>query len=216
MSNPGLTDAQKREAIALVAEHGSIDGASRAANIPRSTLQNRYHKAMADGLHLSEGAQRAVNNAGLSGTEAKGGWIHNYELAEDGKRYKIGTTRWSAPEMSVEDFMDRLRTAFDEITPAQPVSAPEHVMSDLLTVYPLFDVHLGMLAWGDETRAGSYDLRIAVDDMRYAFTKIAALTPASKSAVLLLGGDFFHADTDEGVTKRSKHSLSTRMAVYSR
>jgi len=185
-------------------EHGEVTAkAARALDMPVETVRCILLECRKKGFHLSDGAMNAVNSAGLSGVEARGGWIHNYD---DAGR-KTGATRWNAPEAEVEDYLDKIRTAFDGIRAAEPVVAPDSVMGDLITVYPLFDVHLGMLAWGAETGAQDYDTKIAVGDMRYAFAKIHALTPQSRSAIVLLGGDFFHADNDDAVTKKSKHHL---------
>lgn len=64
-------------------------------------------------------------------------------------------------------------------------------MDDLCSLYPLMDVHFGMQAWGRETGETNYDMKTAAGDMSYAFDKLDARTPASKQAVLVIGGDFF-------------------------
>jgi hypothetical protein len=184
--------------------------AARSLGIPASTFKEALSECKAKGMHLSDGARSAVQSAGLSGLEAKAGWIVNVD-PETGSRQ---STYWRAPDTPVEDILDRIKSAFDGITPASPAIAPAAVMADLCTVYPIFDMHLGMLAWADETGAQDYDTRIAADDVRYAFAKIAALTPASDTAIVLIGGDFFHADTDEAVTKRSRHSLDVDGRIF--
>ena len=50
MGTPKMTDDMIREAVDLVAMHGSVNAASRAANIPRSTLQHRYSMRDKDGF----------------------------------------------------------------------------------------------------------------------------------------------------------------------
>jgi hypothetical protein len=145
-----------------------------------------------------------VRLAGLSGREARGGWNHVYD-EETGR--KVGTVQWRASELPTETILDRIQSAFNDIKPAEPVIAPDSVMADLLTVYPLFDVHFGMLAWGKETGATDYDTKIASDDLRYAIAKVLALTPNSQEAVVIVGGDFFHADDNRAETPQSKHKL---------
>src|SRR5690606_5987905 len=108
---------------------------------------------------------------------------------------------------AAEDVLERIRGAFEGMEPAPPVAAPEAVVDDLCTVYPLMDLHLGMRAWSAETGEQDYDLSIACRDMRYAFAKVLALTPASKEAVLILGGDTLHADDDNAETPTSTHKL---------
>lgn len=204
MPTPALTDEQCREALRLADQYGGITAAANAEGIKRETLNHRIKVAKSRGLHLSSGAQNAMQRAGLNGMEAKGGWIHDYD--DEGK--KLGTTRWSAPEVKAEHIVEKFSAAFTSLKPVKPVIPPKKVMDDLLTLYPLFDMHLGMLAWGSETRAGDYDLNIASDDLHYAFAKVTAITPNSNEAILVIGGDMFHADDEYAQTPQSKHHLN--------
>jgi len=122
---------------------------------------------------------------------------------EDGTSYSV----LLKPEPLPDETLDRIREAFEGMEPAKLAAPPANVMADLCTVYPLMDVHFGMLAWGRETGAQDYDISTATDDMRRAFAKVAAITPDSKSCVVLVGGDFFHADDDRAETPQSKHKL---------
>jgi hypothetical protein len=83
---------------------------------------------------------------------------------------------------------------------APKITPPAHVVDDLCTVWPLMDVHFGMLAWGRETGGPDYDTKVAADDMRHAFAKVSAITPDSAEGVLIIGGDFFHADDNRSET----------------
>lgn len=106
-----------------------------------------------------------------------------------------------------EDVLARIRDAFEGMDAAEPIAPPEAIHADLCTVYPLMDLHLGMHAWGKETGGPDYDLNLACQDMRHAFGKVLALSPASKEAVLVLGGDTLHADDDRAETPAHKHKL---------
>lgn len=205
MANPSLTDDQAREAVAAYREHGSQMLAARAIGISRSAFQNRIRIAHERGFMLSEGARQSVQSAGLAYGEARGGWKHVY----DGDGKKTGTIRWTAPELTVDDYISRLRAAFDDLTPAAPIEPAERTDGDLLTLYPLFDVHLGLHAWGRETGGDDYDLKLAVQDIRATIANIMAWTPDSERAILLLGGDLFHADDNTAQTPKSRHNLDT-------
>jgi hypothetical protein len=111
------------------------------------------------------------------------------------------------PVIENRDFMADLREAFENFEPAEPIDPPDQIMADLCTVYPLMDVHFGMLADEEETGVVNYDTKQAIQDMRFAFTKIGALTPPSAEAVLLIGGDFFHANDQTNATPSNKHQL---------
>ena len=194
-----------RETLDLVEQHGNVTYAARAVGIPRQTMQNRYVRAKEAGLHLSGGARNAMQASHLNGLEIAGGYRHVYD--EEGR--KTETVRWSVPkqEIQLETMMERLQEAFRDIPAAKPVIAPASVMDDLCTVFPLMDMHLGMHAWGRETGDQDYDLSLACQDLRYAFAKVLAITPASKEAVLILGGDTLHADDDRAETPQSKNKL---------
>ncbi|MEP2955508.1 MAG: hypothetical protein ABJO84_14760 [Sulfitobacter sp.] len=111
------------------------------------------------------------------------------------------------PEQDAQSLIDGLQDAFSGIPAATPANPPANVMDDLCSLYPLMDVHFGMQAWGRETGETNYDMKTAAGDMSYAFDKLDALTPASKQAVLVIGGDFFHADDERAETPQSKHKL---------
>lgn len=111
------------------------------------------------------------------------------------------------PVSEDRDFMADLREAFEGMEAAAPIEPPEHVMEDLCTVYPLMDVHLGMLADSEETGSDDYNLKRALADMRLAFSKVLALTPQSAEAVLVVGGDFFHTNDQTNQTPAHRHQL---------
>jgi hypothetical protein len=103
--------------------------------------------------------------------------------------------------------MDQIRDAFEDMKAAPKIVPPAHVVDDLCTVWPLMDVHFGMLAWGRETGGPDYDTQVAADDMRHAFAKVSAITPDSAEGVLIIGGDFFHADDNRSETPANRHKL---------
>lgn len=77
---------------------------------------------------------------------------------------------------------------------------------ELLTLYPLMDVHFGMLSWKPET-GSEYDTTIASDELLSSFASVAQITPNSAEAILLVGGDFFHADDNRSETPANRHKL---------
>lgn len=107
-----------------------------------------------------------------------------------------------------EGLIEGLRAAFAEFdgaAPAVPFPA-EASEDDLLTVYVLPDLHLGMHAWGKET-GSDYDTKIAVDMALSTYATLVEQSRPSKHAVLLGLGDYFHANDDKAVTPRSGNKL---------
>jgi hypothetical protein len=152
-------------------------------------------------LEAPEGQQAAVEATGLDYSTAKHGW--RVIQHEDGSRDSVF---WKAPDLP-DDTLERIRDAFEGLTPAEPVTPPEKTIDSLLTLYPVFDMHLGMHAWGRETGGPDYDVKIATRELKEAFEEVMAITPDSREAILVLGGDTLHANDDSAQTPASKHSL---------
>ena len=181
------------------ARHGNFRAVARELGVNESTVRLSLRNAAAKDPAL----ERAAQAVGTNMTPALA-WLKT-KADENGMAYSV----MLKPVAEDRDFMADLREAFEGFEAAPPVEPPEQVMADLCTVYPLMDVHFGMLADKDETGVVDYDTKRAVQDMRLAFAKIGALTPASAEAVLIVGGDFFHANDQTNVTPAHKHALDT-------
>jgi hypothetical protein len=93
-----------------------------------------------------------------------------------------------------------------EIKPFKPVKARKTSVHNLLTVYPMGDPHIGMYAWADEC-GEDFDCDIAERDLCAAIDKLVSSAQPTEEAVICNLGDFFHADNNEGTTKRSGNVL---------
>jgi hypothetical protein len=121
----------------------------------------------------------------------------------DGNSYSV----LLKPQANETDLIDRIAAAFADVPAAPQIDPPSQAMADLLTLYPVFDAHIGMHAWSRETGSVDYDLRHAAEDMRQAIGKVMAITPDSQTAILLIGGDYFHADDNRAETPANRHKL---------
>jgi hypothetical protein len=98
--------------------------------------------------------------------------------------------------------------AFKEDLPRiAPTKGPEHTNALLLNQYTITDLHLGMLAWGEETGNSDYDLKIAEQLVLDWFAAAIGMAPDSEVAILAQLGDFLHHDSLESVTPANKHVL---------
>ena len=202
MPTPPLTDDKCREALNALSDCGGVKAhAAKSLGMDANTFKHRLKTAYERGLHLSDGIRSALGTTRIAPGEARHGWSRVQD--EDGSFHSVF---WKNEE-TTQDFIDQVRDAFAGIKRVKPVKAPKDSLSEYLTVYPLMDVHFGMLAWRKETGQTDYDMGIAADEMRHAFAKISRLTPKSQEAILLVGGDFFHADDDTAETPQSGHSL---------
>jgi hypothetical protein len=80
--------------------------------------------------------------------------------------------------------------------------------SDLLTLYPIVDLHFGMYSWKQETGA-DFDVDLATQLLTNTFGQLLLETPTAhaETAVILNVGDYFHSDNNRNVTERSGNPL---------
>lgn len=197
-----MIKSELMETVEAVHRIGSKREAARVLGIPRSTLQDRYNKAVSLGYHVSEGIQQSVNSSKLGFNEAKAGWIVDVDKETGSRR----STYWKAPEIAQESLIDAIKTAFEGITPAQPIPAPLYADSDLLTIYPIPDAHVAQLSDEDET-GEEYNTLIAVNRIKSWVGQLVKASPASGTAIILGVGDLTHGNDQTNQTPQSKHQL---------
>jgi hypothetical protein len=189
---------EQKDALRLIKSGMSQRKAAKVLGISRASL--RWRLAMAE-RNIDPAIQDSMNAVGTGLVPALA-WAKT--KSEDGTSYSV------LLKPAVDDLpsiMDQIRDAFEDMKAAPKITPPAHVVDDLCTVWPLMDVHFGMLAWGRETGGPDYDTKVAADDMRHAFAKVCAITPDSAEGVLIIGGDFFHADDNRAETPANRHKL---------
>lgn len=77
---------------------------------------------------------------------------------------------------------------------------------DLMAVFPIGDLHIGMLAWKEEC-GNDWSLKHVEVAVQLAFTDLVEKCPSCDLAVLINQGDFAHRDTRHAVTPNSGHPL---------
>ena len=177
-----------------VDEYGSINKAAAAMGIPRSTLQYRLKREpeqnISDLVPNDFGIERSTITVEPDGTLGRQ-WLK---------------TRFD-PQIFREQ-LDGIREGFLDTIPKPSATFQKPVYADenLMTLFVVTDLHLGMLSWKPETGA-DWDIKIAEETlMRYIETS-SALSPASKRATLLNLGDLLHTDGMKPVTPMSGHVL---------
>jgi hypothetical protein len=117
--------------------------------------------------------------------------------------------RWVKTREGAQDHLDlieALKKALGELPARDIVEPPLTSISDCLTVYPIADLHLGMMAWGKESGA-DYDLDIAARNAIDAAQYLVAQSRPTREAVILGLGDYFHQNDQRNSTPRSGHQL---------
>lgn len=103
-------------------------------------------------------------------------------------------------DTQVAELLDAVRAGLSDLPQSAPIPLKRSPMSErYLSVYPMGDPHIGMLAWPAET-GNAFDLQIAERNLFAAVDRLVYLAPRTKEALILNLGDFFHADGKAGTT----------------
>lgn len=137
----------------------------------------------------------------------RGHVVKAMSILRDGEgRVKLDWMK-TAEGRSPEDLVADIRAALAEMPErARPVPPPADSMADLATVYPLADLHIGLMTWKGETGT-SWDLDIAREVISENVTRLIQMAPPSRQAVILGLGDLLHADGYDNATPKSKNAL---------
>lgn len=182
---------------------------------------SHVHAADALGLH-----EKAVHSAmaRLRKRAATRGWAPEYGLTQPtapGFHLKGTTTlydgdgnrrlQWVKTDKDRENAIEAFRVAVDALAEpikglGKPVKGPRSCDSDLLSIYPMGDPHVGMRSWSPET-GHDFDLEIAEANLVTATDHLVGLSPPSKEGLIVNLGDYFHSDNQQNRTARSGNAL---------
>lgn len=187
MPTVALTTEQKQEAVDAVSKYGSITAAAEALRLPRGTFSHRYR------LGVKAGLDDALVHPAPQGHTVKG--VSTFYRGDGSIAAQWIKTK--AGERDLAETLETVRGAFDDLAPALPLPPPEASSDDdCLTLYPLPDLHLALYAWHGEAGT-NWDLQIATDRYRETMAQVASCSPSSGTAVVLGGGDYLHANTND-------------------
>jgi hypothetical protein len=99
----------------------------------------------------------------------------------------------------------RLKEELPRAVPVPPSEAPTD--KDVLSLYPVGDPHMGLLAWGKEVGA-DYDLDVATDLHQRAISYLMR-GAVSARALIAFSGDTMHYDSFETITPTNKNPLDS-------
>lgn len=127
--------------------------------------------------------------------------------------------RWNKYNLDKQKQLERINAAFlaafDRLPVRREISAPQFSDHRLCNLYTLTDYHLGMYAHASMNGGDEWSTSIAKDYIVRAVSKMIALAPKAKKAILNIQGDFVHNDGLWPVTPSSGHALDqdTRFEV---
>jgi hypothetical protein len=191
-----MTPAQ-REAWELYQQLGSYSAVAKALGKHRKTVTHQIEKAQRY-VDADQGIKDAMVGTKLNDIgNIHSGWLKTEEAS----------IYFRMPEGDpTQTLIDDIREAFSDIPRCPPLPMPDASREGLLTVYPVFDAHIGMKAWGDET-GEDYDTNKAYDRITNGIGSLVSSAPSSERAVVIVGGDLLHANDQTNATPQSKHIL---------
>lgn len=220
MPTPPLSRELAEQAVAaLDAAMGNKTNAAKALGVPRQTFNSRLAAAARYGLLGPVKAREGFSIVQITERMPDGTSVVTKPefdepsapegMTEKGRSVYVPGKGWFkyGKDQSDEALADAVRAAFEGYT-RKPVAAPTTTDANTLAVYPLPDLHVGLLAWEEET-GSNYDTHIARDEMRSALRNLIAATPPSRHALILGLGDLLHFDGYEPKTERSGNVLDT-------
>ena len=181
----------------LVGRHGGIRQAARAIDMPYSSFYKGLTREKQDPAIIN------VMDAENSNLVPANVWKRGVDA--DGNKY----TTHLKPAKTQDDpqqLINAIKEALSGINPAPPVFMRHVLHADMASIYPVADLHVGMLTDAEET-GEDWDTKIATRVFREKFDRLLSLTPSTEHAVIAQLGDLTHNDSQENVTPQSKHQL---------
>lgn len=231
MPTPPLSDELAIEAYHLKEQHGTWKKAEAESGIDRTTLAHRQKIALLRGLvgefsgQVPEGMEIAkVSKSFDKNGDLKGESLHigNAKpqaeplegMAVKGISRLVDangnvTAEWQKYDRSKIEptaIIEQLETAFANIPKSPKIAKPAKTDSDLLALYPLADLHIGLLAWGKEVEQ-DWDTSIALEKYKDCMERVAQGTENASEAIILGGGDLTHTDGFKPLTPQSGNFL---------
>lgn len=194
-----LTDKQQ-QAVDLRRQGLSQRAIGEEMGVSRRSVRNLLERA--EEKDVDPSLQEVMDNFGTNE-------VPDLYWAKDKKFSALFRTK----KVKQDDLMERLKEAFQDIPIAPAISAPDLSEDDLISTYPLFDVHLELHAAANVSGEES-NLQIAVKRLKTNMATLMARTPNSGKGIIINGGDFTEADNDLNQTPKSKNPLDVSARNY--
>jgi hypothetical protein len=217
-----VSDETLQATLAAIRAEGSMRAAARFLGVDHTTVMKHKDRAAERGLL---GYDPVLPGFAIKSVASKVGdaWVkqtkeHGEEFEMPGGHVAKGVSalvdadgrviqKWiKTREDGAPVLLDGIKAAFEAYEPAALFAPPPYTNADLLTVYPIADLHLGMFSWAKETGA-DYDLKIASELLTSSMNNLVSRSANSQTAVVLDVGDYFHSDNSQNRTQRSGNSL---------
>jgi len=219
-----FTDEELAAACEAFRSHGGKQAAADAVGVSRHAMRRMLARAAERGML---GYEPVVPGFAIKSIASKQGdaWVR--QVREPGAEFAVPdghavkgvsalvdaegreVLKWvktrEAP--TAVDIAETLKAAFADYAPAAVrAPCPAATDTDLITLAPCNDWHVGMFAWHRETDA-NWDLKLAEEAIGAGIEDAISRSPASYTTIVLGGGDLTHADNNKNQTARSSNQL---------
>jgi transcriptional regulator with XRE-family HTH domain len=181
--------AAEQEVVALIDSGLTQSQVAEKLGINASNVSRRYagakHKALRDGMAPGFEIDR----------KTEGRW---YTDESTGER-RVEYLKSKREKDSNNNFEDAFRAAISDIKPLKKIAIPKANLTDIMTVYPMGDPHVGLYAYHKES-GEDFDCDIAERDLLAATDYLVDIAPATEEALVVNLGDFFHGDSGKNTT----------------
>ena len=204
----GSPTERQRLGIEAWIEHGSGTKAAKATGMSQANIA-RDRKIV----------QERAEKAGWSPTFEAGDYVPSTEeiigrsiLTKD----DLGNNIWLKTKARKDDekkaFGEFVSGLCDQIKPVKKTPIPKGKFDDeLMSAIFIGDAHIGMYAYGPETKHSDFDTDMAAEGLREAIDDLISRSPPSETGILVDVGDFMHMNSSLYTTLRG-----TRLDVDTR
>lgn len=183
---------------------GTIRGAAEAIGMPYSTF-HKYMTMEKDGNFppppIDPAMQNIMDGVG-TGLMPVNAWVRTKNADGDKVTVHLKPPR---AEQDPNALIDAIKEGLRELPPP-PYAKAQEADKDLLAVYPVADLHMGLLTDAEEV-GQDWDTKKAQECFQSTFGKLVSVTPRGGTAILAQLGDLTHNDDQRNVTPQSKHQL---------
>lgn len=196
---------RQRQAINALVKHGTQREACKELGIVPSTFNGLIKRVKSQAARKGYSPEHDLHFPVADGQSLKGA---STLYGEDGSvrmQWVTSTADWDRQQEIMREVLDEMCS---NIKPLKPSKIPKKLThdSDLLSLYVLTDIHLGMLA-NHEDGGANWDLKIAEKTITEAFCYLIEHSPASDVGFFAQLGDGLHSDGLVPVTPASGHVL---------
>ena len=191
----GQVQAKMIEAV--IVNDGSVSKAIRGTDWHSSHVYRAIKRLKKQAAKSGYAPEALVNRPTMAGFELK----RVSTLA----RNALGEPQWQIQEQSKANQAQALREYVkglcQEIIQAVPTPATiEQYASDLLPTIFIGDAHIGMRAYGKETKHHNFDTSIATQQLRDAVDYLSSRAEPAEQGMIIDVGDYTHSDGHNDTT----------------